>query len=390
MCGVVLDHKILALEERNAAVEARRTKCDDVERLIERLVQHLEQHGHLGAAVVGFVENPMHIFHRAHDAEVEHREREHLPVFNLAPRRQDDGKPDDRDMKQAFVDRLEPIEARHGETVFRFAGLPRTGGGIDARDFQRIGVRGPDVFETAELFHHRPVETFLRLQQIGPHALLRIDLPDRDQDRQRHDAKHDETDAPISAQSRVKRVERGRERRDEIGEADLEEFHEPFHAPRDPAVQRADALRRECAEIDLQEVADEPHRHFAFDARRGAIDEPAPEQLKRFLQHIIATQKSQCSRHEIGQRRGLVAQLQDVIKKIAEQDGDPDLDVGNGEGDDDAGSEADFVRPAQELPEFLALLPDDADIAEERFTSWRRLFLRHGLTSQRKIVKYTA
>lgn len=67
---------------------------------------------------------------------------------------------------------------------------------------------------------------------------------------------------------------------------------------------------------------------------------------------------------KIRQGRGLVPQLQDAIKKIAEQNSDLDLNVGSGAGDDHGRAETEFVG-GTELPQLFAARPDDSDIAEE-------------------------
>src|SRR2546423_5555773 len=139
----------------------------------------------------------MHIFHRTHDAEVESGEGDNHPVIASGSSGEDNGKAEDRNIKEALVYSLDPIEAGHGESVLRLARLARSGGAPDPRHFERISIRGPDVFEAAQLFHHGSVESFLRAQQIGPDAFLRIYLPDGDENRNRDDSEHDEPDPPI-------------------------------------------------------------------------------------------------------------------------------------------------------------------------------------------------
>src|SRR3989440_12780538 len=139
----------------------------------------------------------MHIFHRTYVAEVESGEGDHHAVIASGPGGEDNGKSQDRNIKEALVYSLDPIEAGHGESVLRLARLARSGGAPDPRHFKRISIRGPDVFEAAQLFHHGSVESFLRAQQIGPDAFLRIHLPDGDENGNWDDRKHDQPDPPI-------------------------------------------------------------------------------------------------------------------------------------------------------------------------------------------------
>ena len=179
----------------------------------------------------------MDLFQRAHHFGKEDGKAQHVAVLNLPMGREHDRVANDRDVKKPFVHRLEPIEPRHRNAVLGLALRTRRGCALDPRDFERVSVRRADIFEAAQLLDHGAVEPFLGLKQRAANSFLGSDLPHRDQDRDRDDADHDKTDAPILVKRRAQGETRDQDGRHEIAEADAEKFHEALDAARNAAVQ---------------------------------------------------------------------------------------------------------------------------------------------------------
>jgi hypothetical protein len=117
------------------------------------------------------------------------------------------------------------------------------------------------------------------MKERNANSLLRLHLPDRDENRHRNDAEHDKPESPFFHEASAQREAHHQDCWQEIAKANLEKFDEAFHASGNAAMQRPYAFASERAKINLQKMPDKVHRYVALDSSRGSADNPTAEQL---------------------------------------------------------------------------------------------------------------